>query len=359
MYPSTFEISNFRSFSNLIVPLPSQITLLTGMNNAGKTAALEALYFWIQRDNPGVIFELLQNRGYNPIRDIIPDLPCSSFFSAWNTQTPITIKAYDEQKNFEVLTVRLEESEETLIDSRQPDTINPNNVSSERLNPMKLLFEVFKKDNNGEETSITFLWFNSRGVRVPKVSTNHSTREFFINTGTHRKKDENAALFSALDITGQATDLVRDLKIIEPYLKRLSVITNGRESSIFGDVGLGHMLSLQDMGEGLNRLMSLLLRIASAQGGFVLIDEIESGFHYSKLEDVWRLVQYAAQHYQVRIVATTHSYECIQAAVTTFSEANSVDFSLLRLERNKNETISIPIDLANARYLVKNNLEIR
>jgi hypothetical protein len=49
------------------------------------------------------------------------------------------------------------------------------------------------------------------------------------------------------------------------------------------------------MGEGVTRLMSILLAIGFAQNGIVLIDEIENGLHYSVLEKVWGGIAEAAR----------------------------------------------------------------
>ncbi|MCH8149110.1 MAG: ATP-binding protein [Planctomycetes bacterium] len=62
----------------------------------------------------------------------------------------------------------------------------------------------------------------------------------------------------------------------------------------------------------------------------MLIDEIENGFHYSKLPALWtRLHAFCAEH-DVQLFASTHSLECLRAlsgAVT----ADPDDFALLRM----------------------------
>ncbi len=58
----------------------------------------------------------------------------------------------------------------------------------------------------------------------------------------------------------------------------------------------------------------MVLAISSTPHGVVLVDEIENGIHYSVLGKVWRAVDLAARRFDVQVVATTHSFECMQAA---------------------------------------------
>lgn len=361
MFPSMFEISNFRLFKKISIPVNSRISLITGMNNVGKTAILEALYLWIHRDNPYVVKELLENRGYNLAQDSFQEIPWASFFPSWNTSSPITITCDVGENTFEILEISVEEPTETLL---KVESMNSNahdqNSSDVRSVSEKLIFKVFSEKN--KEISIKYsntLKYDQFGFSVQRRLLKHTTNDFFINSIVHRKKSDNAALFSALDLAGKASTIVNDLKVIEPTLKRLAVITSGREAAIFGDAGLAHMLSLQDMGEGINRLLTILLRIASAQGGYVIIDEIENGFHYSKYQDLWKLIHHAAVQYDVRVITTTHSYECIEAATKIFHNQNPDLFSIIRMEKTEKGFISIPISSETAYDIIDANLEVR
>ena len=68
----------------------------------------------------------------------------------------------------------------------------------------------------------------------------------------------------------------------------------------------------------------------TARNGMVLVDEVENGMHYSALQDLWRLVRSAAHEWDVQFVATTHSGECIEAAMSAF-ESEPADLSIHKL----------------------------
>ena len=50
-----------------------------------------------------------------------------------------------------------------------------------------------------------------------------------------------------------------------------------------------------------------------ARSGYLLIDEIDTGLHYSVLEDLWRLVIKTAVRLDAQVFATTHSRDCLHA----------------------------------------------
>ena len=76
-------------------------------------------------------------------------------------------------------------------------------------------------------------------------------------------------------------------------------------------------------------LARLVLAVSDASNGIVLLDEIENGFHYSVLPNVWRLIESAANQFNTQVFATTHSIECVRAAHNTLDSAS---FRLHRLD---------------------------
>ena len=89
---------------------------------------------------------------------------------------------------------------------------------------------------------------------------------------------------------------------------------------IWGDIGLSELVPLSMMGEGMTRIARIILAISSAAGGIVMVDEIENGIHYSVLEKVWSAIADAAERAQVQVFATTHSFECMEAAHKALGE---------------------------------------
>jgi len=113
------------------------------------------------------------------------------------------------------------------------------------------------------------------------------------------------------------------------------------------------------MGEGLVRLLSIILAIAQAQGGTILIDEIENGLHYSVMTDVWKAIADAARRADAQIFATTHSQECIRAAHRAFDSSETYDFRYHRLELVKDEIQAVTYDRETLATSDEMDLEMR
>jgi len=96
--------------------------------------------------------------------------------------------------------------------------------------------------------------------------------------------------------------------------------------------------------------------ISSTPNGVVLIDEIENGLHHSILPKVWKVVDTAAKQFNAQIFATTHSFECVEAA----HEALGADsFLLHRLEVSATENRCVTYESAAIAATLKHDLEFR
>lgn len=62
----------------------------------------------------------------------------------------------------------------------------------------------------------------------------------------------------------------------------------------------------------MRRMLSLALALIQARGGLLLVDEIDTGLHYSIMSDMWRLVVETAQRSDVQVFATTHNSDCVR-----------------------------------------------
>jgi AAA15 family ATPase/GTPase len=56
------------------------------------------------------------------------------------------------------------------------------------------------------------------------------------------------------------------------------------------------------------------------QNGIVLIDEIENGFYYKSLRNIWKAIINAAIKFNVQLFVTTHNYEALQELLHSIEE---------------------------------------
>lgn len=175
-----------------------------------------------------------------------------------------------------------------------------------------------------------------------------------------RTPEEDAVAFSDLEITNRQDELLPALRILETRLQRLSILLLAGQAVIHGHIsGLSRQVPVQFMGEGIRRLLSILLAIHQAANGNVLIDEIDNGFHYSVLKDVWRAIALAARQAAVQVFATTHSWECVRYAREAFEQDTIYDLRLHRLERFDDRISAVSYNKEMIETALRNGLEMR
>lgn len=328
MYKS-FTVRNFRCFRDLTIEPLARVNLIAGRNNVGKTALLEALCLAGFADNPEIPLVLDTFRGL-PHRQLDPDELWGWLFLDRGTDDTIELSGVDARGGTHTVTVRLAEpvrARPVSVAGRVAEGGRdiPTMVSAAR----ELAIEYLGPDGNVTQ-SRAFIARDEMQVErgLPLVRT----RPVFLSTRV-RAPGEDADRFSRLARYGRQEEVIEVLRHVEPRLVGVAVLTAGGIGALHADVGAGQLIPLQLAGEGLTRLLSLMVAIADAPGGVVLVDEIENGLHHSALESVWRAVGEATSLYNTQVFATTHSWECTVAAHEAFDADGRYDFALHRLDR--------------------------
>ncbi|HLI47810.1 MAG TPA: AAA family ATPase [Chthonomonas sp.] len=194
--------------------------------------------------------------------------------------------------------------------------------------------------------------------------TDDRWRAALLLMNTQEHPDVLARSFGELDAKNQVGRLVEYLQQLEPRLRRLSLIPVRGVPLIHGDIGLSSPIPINYMGEGMNSLLAILL-FMMAPHSVILVDEIGSGIHHTFLPRMWKLLSEVAQENSCQLFCTTHSYECIQAAVEGLAKSEQAQnmFRYIRLEQDTDaeRTKIFPVvleynDLAPA---VENGFEVR
>ena len=146
------------------------------------------------------------------------------------------------------------------------------------------------------------------------------------------------------------------LRVVDPRLQGIEDNASSGEPMLWVDIGLRELVPLSILGAGMTRVARIFLVVASTPGGVVLVDEIENGLHHSVLPDVWRVVQKAAKQFDVQIFATTHSFECVEAAHQALEPDG---FRLHRLEVTDGANRCVTLSPTAISGAIRHNLEIR
>ena len=353
------NITGFKGFSQLELPKLSRVTLLGGRNNVGKTSILEALFMFHDRLNPQMILRQFAWRGVAAIV-FDPDSMWAPVFHNYDMQKKIVISAVLDG-NEEKMTV-------AFNPHYTPLAIQANGIKSgtkpaqirtdQKPEPSFALDVVYDAKEMKNQKVHLLMGLEGVGVHVEKVSMK-PRRASFLGARVPINPSEDAQKFGQLDILGKQERIVDFLRIIEPDLKSLSTIAMGDSSLIHGDIGLSRKIPVAYMGDGVARLLSIVLAIATAQNGIVLIDECENGIHYSAMSKVWEAIAKAAREFDCQIIGTTHSYECLEAAYQGMSRGFASDFSYIRLDRTDKGIMAKSFNHEALKVAVETNMEVR
>jgi AAA15 family ATPase/GTPase len=121
--------------------------------------------------------------------------------------------------------------------------------------------------------------------------------------------------------------------------------------------GSGQRVRLTSLGDGVNRVLTIILSLLNCKDGVLLLDEFETGLHYSVQKQLWEVIFMLAEQLNVQVFVTTHSSDCLSA----FSKVNvEGQGMLIRLEQRKNEIVPVCyIDNKDIAFAAENNIELR
>ena len=89
-------------------------------------------------------------------------------------------------------------------------------------------------------------------------------------------------------------------------------------------------------------MLGLALAVVHSQNGILLVDEIDTGLHYSVMGEMWRFLNECSTRFNVQIIATTHSRDCYQSLAEICREdvLDSSDVTIQRIDRKRAEAVA-------------------
>jgi AAA15 family ATPase/GTPase len=174
-------------------------------------------------------------------------------------------------------------------------------------------------------------------VGQPKISVTSSSRSrssysYIAPDGMDRR--DAAQLWDRIVLTDSEVDVIQALRIISSDIERLSFIGESDKDRIpmVKLASEARPVPLRTLGDGVNRMLGIALACAHAAGGFLLVDEIENGIHYSVQPQMWELIFRIAARMDVQVFATTHSWDCIEAFQHAAANDYGEEAALIRLD---------------------------
>jgi len=280
-------IENFKCFEHLEIDGIERVNLIGGKNNVGKTAFLEAVELLVSSNTA---HQLLYN-----ISKILQRRQTS--------------------KNIKYIELDFINQDETKLKISTKNKI------------CKIFWQKNLSDDHSSGDSLSFT-VNEHKMLYPSndignVASHNKIliggRSFSlinsINFIKPTNEEENLIIFygSLVDL-GREDFVNNSLKIFDENIEAVKL--RPVENKVILKLKLKDRQTpvlLSSLGEGLNRYIAILCAIWASKDGFLFIDEIENGIHYTNYKKLWQIIFQASADANCQLFITSHSKECIDA----------------------------------------------
>jgi predicted ATPase len=347
---NSLYIKNYRNLRELKIDSVGQINLITGKNSTGKSTLLEAIAIYASRGDLYYISQLLEQRGEyfrQPEYEVESSIPSlSSLFTdriidctpessiliegkvgnaASHTAAPLSSKSVGLRFVKYVDELQKNEQGDNIV-KRRP--LSADECHTAEVGGSATGFEVSVDGRPAMPVNLDFFKYGYK-------SSLTEDKFQFIRTGIF-DEEMNGELFDSIALTPKEQYVVDALKIVEPQTERIAFVKveNFRaRNAVIRLSNATEILPLRSMGDGINRILTIILALVNVEGGFLLIDEFENGLHYSVQEKLWKIIFKLAKLLHVQVFVTTHSSDCIAGFERVVnSPENTVKGKLIRLD---------------------------
>lgn len=352
---NSLHIQNFRSLKDLQVPRLGRVNLIVGKNNSGKSTVLEALRIYAGNANR-ILLETIATEHDERIRfteeasDGTPEsFPYDAFFTGRKFPDDENIEILIGQNHSDPNAIRIQHG--FLTQYEETSNGLDGEISSRIIRKQIPRTEIIDTDlesisqalfiRKGDKTyRLRFdLAYNRVRNTFPEIP---SPTPCAIVPTRFVSANELADEWDKIVLTDSQEIVINALKLIDPDFVGLAFVNNeefanGRLRSKpdrMAKVRLGsldQLVPLNSMGDGMTRILQLILKVFSARSGFLLIDEFENGLHYSIQTQVWNLIFDLAAKLDIQVFATTHSWDCIKSFSEIAIKRADVDGILFRV----------------------------
>ncbi len=351
------ELKNYRGFSQLELSDMSPITLISGKNNTGKTSVLEALFLLMDHQSPDCFVGVSSFRNMHIQAE--PSSLWEPFFYNMETDNKIEIVAHCDDGNRN-LTFAPDKSFIPTFDNNIPSDML-NQFTSSAKTSYSLKFEY-----NHETYTEVGHYLISPGGMMCNINTNLPNNEMvpmqhcqFINAMISQNDMIAPEWFGKILLSKKKEQILQALRIMEPELQDIVTISKNNRSQLYFQTN-DKTLPAKMSGDGMTHLLFILMAIVTNPNAIILIDEIETGFHYSIYEKLWEIICKTAIENNCQVIVTTHSYECIVGAISAVQKTGSSDgFCFYRIDKGSNSFVSKRYNAELLQTAIELEMEVR
>lgn len=362
---TSLELQGYRGFRDYRLNGFTGVNLLVGANNGGKTSILEAIQLLVSRGDPRVLVRSANRRGEVNFRD--PDerpgrFPDITHFFFGHRLEPNARFRLDDDGGFGPLSA-------SLVDPDPQASFFPDSLADDDGAPaLALALQIDSKDSKLRRANVLsdgslVLSGPPRRFQPGQQSILPPVELITIDAPsvTPLTKSWDQVLRASRE-----SEVVSALQILEPDLKSILFLPGG--SRHFGSPTSGVLLDFENgtqrvplgsYGDGMRRLLEISVALVHTSGGFLLIDELDTGLHWTAMGPAWQMIVEAARRSSIQVFATTHSKDCLvglDSMIRTCPHL-SAEVSVHKIEPTLAEAVRL--DATSIRTAIDEGLEMR
>jgi len=340
-------INSFRGINSLELNNLSQINIITGDNNCGKTSVLEVLESFRQPDDIVMWNSLTRRAALTPARFGM------SIFEGICDLFNVNL---DEKKLEYVLET---ENDVLRLEARARESIEE--VSGSQYADLAGMYvpEEHRQEMEQQTREVTRLWFDVtlNGKQIVKQKIYDVQR--YTTRGLIKRKQElseNIVYISPIrHATGKVflSEVLDNPELYEEMLAVLreydeNVISINYDKDIENTMGEGvykilskshrKALPLNVYGDGMKKAILLMSAVVKAKNGILLLDEFETAIHTSAMDKTFRWILETCKKLNVQVFMTSHSKEAIDKVLKCSPELTN-EITVYTMYKNENETV--------------------
>ncbi len=289
---SDLHVQRYRGLDGLALDGLKRINLIAGVNNAGKTSLLEAIYLLTRQNDETGLLDVIRWRGRlegepDPLW-LVEQMPPA-----------IRIEGHFDEVN----------DKSTSLDVQH---VNDPDEDIEDQTTFLARFAI-ESSYAGHVQSTDVALFSDRPRRTSFqgrhwLCRSALTSPFWVNRADTLSESNKAALEA-----GTKAKVIDFIKAhLDPRMTNIE-LADKFNRFLVSHQDFDHAPDLSSFGDGMRRIFEVGLLFAGVQGGVLLIDEFENAIHTALLVPFTRMVQELAAELDVQVFLTTHSKEALDA----------------------------------------------
>jgi predicted ATPase len=346
----SITIKNFRCFKELKPLHLKRFNVFVGESGSGKTTLLEAM-FLLGGATPEIYFRLRNWRGFSGSISLAGNRASyeslfKDMFYNFSQEKAAYISTQDSNSGARSLEISYKDKEEYSLDLAILDS------HAFLIVPLEFKWQVAGKVYNSSLEFKEGKFTITGSAPVAPLAYYNS-----INASTQ----QNAAAYSELSKKFRTSSLLSVISRIFPHVSDLTLEIMAGETLLHVSTNLSERLPLGDLSGGISKFVTIALGILANPGGVVAVDEIESGFYYRNMSEIWAGLVNLAEQENVQLVVTTHSYEFLKAVAGNLeNETIAKDTQIMRLEKtSEGEHVVKKISISAFGSAIEYEMEVR